>query len=178
MDLVYVSICLSWCWLQLWLKGHIPPSWFPIWCPLVPNSYTPLLCLNHNMCSMFHTFCCQFWCYMYLAIPCFLSILIRHIFLEIHTRAFLLPVLPSVTDSVVHTIGFMPPHLEQCVRHALILLLSQYSFNNIHELWRFRTSLGHKTNRCNRYIHWIQQQQPISIGEVIKSALHCRNPSQ
>ena len=55
-----------------------------------------------------------------------------HIFLETHTRAFLLSTLPSVTDSVVHTMGLMPPQLEQCVRHALILLLCPFYFNNMY----------------------------------------------
>ena len=106
-------------------KVIYPPLGSPLGAPgapLEPNSYTPLLCLTITCVPCFvFDFDAIFVNSMF-----FLSILIQHLFLEIHTRAFLLPVLPSVTDSVVHTIGFMPPHLEQCVRHALILLLSRF----------------------------------------------------
>ena len=34
-----------------------PPSWFPIWFPLVPNLYSSLLCISLNV----HLFCVFFW---------------------------------------------------------------------------------------------------------------------
>ena len=173
---LYVSICLSLCWLQLWLKGHTSL--------LVPHR------VPHGAQHIFPTTLPQPWQLTYMSsFVNFDRTCLYIYFLETHTDAFLLSSSPSVTDSVVHTMGFslnnvwdmhwyffcMWIHCAFCVWHLHWYFFCVPSIKNIHaELWRFQTPL--KTNRCNLYVHWIQQQEPISICEGIKSALHNHNP--
>ena len=105
MALMYDSICMP----ILKLTSAVVERSYPL---LVPSG-APLGAQVGIMCLTIHLFL-------------FYQILVQILFLEIHTRAFLLSVLPSVTDSDVHTMGFMPPQPEQCVRHALILLLCRF----------------------------------------------------
>ena len=76
----------------------------------------------------------------------------------------------TIHDAGVHTIGSMPSQLEQCVRHALILLLCQF-----YKYGGFRISPVLKPTDYIECIHWIQQHRCVSICEPIKSALHLHN---
>ena len=76
----------------------------------------------------------------------------------------------TIHDAGVHTIGSMPSQLEQCVRHALILLLCQF-----YKYGGFRISPVLKPTDYIECIHWIQQHRRVSICEPIKSALHHHN---
>ena len=76
----------------------------------------------------------------------------------------------TIHDAGVHTIGSMPSQLEQCVRHALILLLCQF-----YKYGGFRISPVLKPTDYIECIHWIQQHRCVSICEPMKSALHHHN---
>ena len=90
---LYVSICLSLCWLQLWLKGHTSL--------LVPHR------VPHGAQHIFPTALPQPWQLTYMSsFVNFDRTCLYIYFLETHTDAFLLSSSPSVTDSVVHTMGF------------------------------------------------------------------------
>ena len=76
----------------------------------------------------------------------------------------------TIHDAGVHTIGSMPSQLEQCVRHALILLLCQF-----YKYGAFRISPVLKPTDYIECIHCIQQHRCVSICEPIKSALRHHN---
>ena len=162
-------------WLQLWWKGHTPSSWSPptplsnsaLSAPHIAHLYiltsidlTKWLCVSVFMCYTLNVY-----------FPNVGLHLKKHIWLiQARSCAFHHYLPPSMTLVSTHTIGSMPSQLEQCVRHALILLLCQF-----YKYGAFRISPVLKPTEYIECIHWIQQHRCVSICEPMKSALRHHN---